>query len=286
MNILGTARLLLAELRKELQWHAFHSELPAVDEFMGGVRQTFRAEDFITGAYFDRQNTHWVWFEIGNTLLEIKVLLAQAKAYKSLEPVKSIDPAGNNYLYNLHFLKMEKFNLAVFYLAKIEDLVFRLLFENLGASLVPVDINEPGWERALTWKNIRVGLGRKARETNSAVAGLTDDEYRRLRRILARFRRPLFVRRFLEYRHRLTHRLKPSVDYAELSTHLENRVGRPLHDEEGREKGRSWGIGGRPTEPEFRFNELYGLAVNALQHYIALLGKLKAIPRFSPEAVR
>lgn len=284
MNIWETARLQVAELRKELRWPRFHSQLPTMTEFLGGVRQTFRLEDMFTGVYFDRRNTRWIWFELGNTLLQTKVLLAQARAYKSLEPLPKNDPAKNSYLHNLHYNKMDKFNLAVCYLAKTEDLVFRLLFENIGASLVAVDMSEPGWERELTWRNIRRGVSRRARESNPALAQLTDDEYRQMRSILARFRRPLFVRRFLEYRHRLTHRLKPSVDYPELYTYLEDRVGRALYDEEGREKGRSWGIGGRPIEPEFTFAQLYDLATNTLGHYLSLLRELKAMRRFSPEA--
>lgn len=285
MNILGTARLLLAELRKELQWHAFHSELPAVDEFLGDVQQTFRSEDIYTGTYFDRQNTRWVWLEIGSTLLQIKFLLAHARAYKSLEPPRKNDLAKNNYLYNLHYNKMDKFNLAVFYLAKIEDLVFRLLFENLGALLIAdVDITKAGWEKQVNWGKIKAAL--KDKTSNPALSQLSDSEYTTIRRIVAQFRHPSRIRQFLNYRHRITHRLRPSVDYPELYTYLEDRIGKPILDAEGREKGRSWGIGGRPTKPEFKFNELYGLAVNALQHYIALLRELKAIPRFSPAAVR
>ena len=49
---------------------------------------------------------------------------------------------------------MDAFDLAVHGLAKIEDLFLRLIFENLGGTLVEVDLTQPGWERYLTLDRI------------------------------------------------------------------------------------------------------------------------------------
>jgi hypothetical protein len=278
----NVANYLMLELRKEISWGDYYQALPDLTEFLGVPKQTFRGLDLQT--YFGRRNTLWVWFELSNVLLNAKVLLAQARAYKDLEPATPQNPAETKLLYDVHFLKMEKFDLAVFYLTKVEDLIIRLLFENLGASVVPLDMSRPGWERRLTWEDFKDGL--KRRKDNPDIAALTDEEDSVLKSLVAKMRSPHFVRQLVEYRNCIAHRFRPSVDYAELKTPLEDRVGRPLYDAAGKEKGREWAIGTKPVKPDYEFTRLYDSARRTMEHYVDLLRGLKGTPRFGPQALR
>jgi hypothetical protein len=278
----NVANYLMLELRKEISWGDYYEQLPDVTALLGLPRQTFRGLDIQT--YFDRRNTMWVWFELANVLLNTKVLLAQARAYEDLEPPRNESPADDQLRHNIHILKMEKFDLAAFSLAKVEDLIIRLLFENLGASIVNVDMTQPEWERKLTWENFKEGL--KHRSDNPNLAALSEQEYRVLRRLVAMMRSPNFVRRIVEYRNRLAHRMRPSVDYPELKTPLEDRVGRALYGAAGEVTGRAWAVGASPVKPDYEFMNLFDFGRRMMQHYVDLLRQLKAMPRFGPEAIR
>jgi hypothetical protein len=275
------ADYLALELGKEVRCGEHHRNLPQVEGIGKFSKQTFAAGDLFSGDYFNRINSRWVWFEIGNTLLEIKHLLSHARAYKQLETPHNEDLRENSLLYNTHFVKMEKFTLAVFLLRKVEDLFLRLVFENLGPALAPdVDITQEGWERNVTWKSIKAGI-RQGRQ-NPTLLSLTDQELEDIRKIMNEFGSPQYAQDVVAYRNRLTHGLMPSVDYRELYTFLENRVGEQIIDATGKKVGTSWGIGGRPTNAEYAFLTLYDCVVKTLQHYVAMLGRLRAIPRFVP----
>jgi hypothetical protein len=203
---------------------------------------------------------------------------------------------------------MERFNLAAFYLAKIEDLLVRLIFENVGASLVAIDFSDPDWERQLTWKRLKEGLKKHPASVRNRswrvrlltwtkrklgqVAGnphleaMTEVEYRELTDILAQFRSPQFVQKFVSYRDRLAHRITPSVDYPEMYTYLEDRRGKVHRNPAGEVKSVVWAIGGRPKAAEYSFLELFEFAVSTLRHWVSLLARLKSVARFSPEASR
>jgi hypothetical protein len=60
----------------------------------------------------------------------------------------------------------------------------------------------------------------------------------------------------------------------------------PIIDEKtGQQKGWTKSIGGMPSTAEYSFLDLYEDAVKTLRHYVALLERLDAIPRFGPEAL-
>jgi hypothetical protein len=208
--------------------------------------------------------------------------LAQARAYKQLEPAHNKDFKKNMLLYNIHHLKMEKFDLAVTYMAKIEDLFVRLLFEGLGASLVEVDMNAPDWERKLTWESFKKGL--KNRKGNKHLSALEDKEYEAIRTTTAKLRNPDFVNKFVRYRDSLAHRIRPSVDYPELYTRLQSRAEKVLIDSVTGKKGWELEIGTDSSRPDHDFLVLYDLARKTMKHYISVLGDLRLIPRFKPEA--
>jgi hypothetical protein len=66
--------------------------------------------------------------------------------------------------------------------------------------------------------------------------------------------------------------------------HLESREKAPMLDENGRIKGWQKGFGGPRSIAEYAFTDLYTDADETMRHYVAMLERLEAIPRFSPEA--
>ena len=148
---------LVVEFIKEASPDYFGA-LPDPATIAAPSRQTFTGDEMTGTPYFDRRNTYWSWFAIRQTLIQARWLLAQARTYKVIEPVKSNSDSGNRLLYNIHLNKMNCFDLAVYKIAKVEDQFLRLLFENLGASLVPVDLTRGNWPASLTRDRIRKGL--------------------------------------------------------------------------------------------------------------------------------
>lgn len=224
-----------------------------------------------------------MWLEIRKTLMRVEALLAKSRAYHAVEVHLRHDSKNADHAWPVHLDKMNHFNLAAVLLAKIGDLVLRLIFERMGASLVPsVDQNDPEWERALTWKNVRKGF--KDRTGNRNVAVLGKEEHERIQELLDEFPKPDFVGRIRLYRHNFIHRIVPSVDHSELYVRLQDRQGTPIMNESGNIKGWMKTLRG-PPPAEYLFSGLYGDAVQTLNHFVALLERLQAIPRFSPEAI-
>jgi|SRR5579864_1210917 len=108
-------------------------------------------------AFMDVFNVPALWLEISNTFRDLRYVLAQAKAYKDLEPLNTT-PATNDICAYAHFEKMYKLNLAVYDLVKVQDLVVRLLQEGFSGKLIHVDYDDEDWEQKLTMNNAKNGL--------------------------------------------------------------------------------------------------------------------------------
>jgi hypothetical protein len=226
-----------------------------------------------------------MWVEIEHILLRAKHLLAQSRSYHDQEQLylSSEDPEAENFSWHFHLDKMERFDLAVTFTGKIGDLTARLIFERLGASLIPnLDRNNPEWERAVTLANIRQGLA--DRTGNSHVASLSDAQYTALQEILEDFYTTEHGTRLWGYRIRLAHRVTPSVDRTELYTHLQSRERTPMKDASGKVIGWKANFGESRSVADYAFLDLYADAVQTLDHYISLLGRLEAIAPFALDA--
>jgi hypothetical protein len=262
------------EFEKALIWGEYLTEIP--DLTVDLTDSPSRTIDFTD--WWNVGNTAALWLEISNTLADVRFLLSQARAYKQLEasPSPSEAPARTSVRYYAHFEKMYHLNLAVFGLVKVQDLVVRLLFENFGGTLVDVDQSSESWEKKLTFERTKQGLQKQFNtgelersELEQAMIALNEPSKSPHRANL------------LEYRHRVAHRIRPSVDYAELFTELEDRIGKPLLDSSGNVKGRVHSIKARPSEPQYSFNDLYSGMLDLLKHVIHMLTLLKAIPRLA-----
>ncbi len=276
------AQYIFSQIEAESRWGEHFLTLPSFDQFLRAPKQSFGLKDIISGAYEDRLNTREMWMEIGNTLLRAKRLLAHSMAYHEQENVylSSQNSEAENLSWHFHLDKVERFDLVVGALGKISDLAARLVFERLGASLF--DTSKSGWERTVTLTNVREALANRI--VNPYVAELTDAEYTELRAILDGFLQTEHGLRLWSYRVRLTHRLKPSVDRGEFYSHLESREKTPMLDESGQVKGWQKGFGGSRSIAEYAFSDLYTDAAETLRHHVAMLERLEALPRFSPEA--
>ena len=121
-------RELVAEFQKAIRFHEYYAEIPDV-----GI-DLINAHPIKFGGrtlFFNAVNTQNLWLEISNTVADIRFLLAQARAYKSVEPSESETDESKGLKYYAHFSKMRHLNLAVLGMVKIQDLVVRLLFENV-----------------------------------------------------------------------------------------------------------------------------------------------------------
>jgi hypothetical protein len=275
----------ISKAEVESRWARYYLALPDVAKFAQAVKQSFSLHEFASGAYEDRINTRLMWVELSHVLLRVKVLLAQANAYHDQELSESQDSSSEaeNIKWHLHLDKMEHFDLAIIMLGKVNELTARLVFERLGASLIPsLDTTKPNWERNVTWTNIRNGLANRV--GNPQLAAMPDAEYDVTRKIFEDFLATEHGRRALAYRNRMVHRITPSVDHPGFYTQLENRETKPILDENGQVKGWQKAIGAMPSTAEYTFDELYADAAQILEHYFSLLERLKALPRFSPEA--
>jgi hypothetical protein len=276
---------LLSVCAMESNWTRFRLDLPDVANFMREPTQSFRPEDLFSGVYEDRINTRQMWTEISHVLLRVRVLLSKSRAYhdQEFEPLLRESPEERSLRWSLHLAKMEHFDLAVIVLRKVSELAARLVFERLGASLVKnLDRANPNWERDITWRNIKTGLA--DRVGNPDLATLPYPEYEAIRVICDDFLKAETGKRLWSYRNKVVHRISPSVDRADLHTHLEDREATPLVDGAGRNKVWTKTISMGRVAADYAFTDLYDDAVQALREYIAVLERLDAIPRFSPEA--
>ena len=271
------AEFLALELKKELIWGDYMAEFPHdLEDLLKPVKKKRRVRASIS-EFKDAINVSRLWLEMGNNLLQTRILLVRSKAYKSIEPPHNADFSKNNLLYNIHAEKMLQFDRAVHRLAKVEDLMLRLVHEALGGSLVRHDPADPEWERKLTVRNVAAAL--KNRGGNPALSKLGDEEYGELFSIISELRQPDFMDGFLEYRNCLTHRIALSVDYTEFFVALEDRKEERTVLENGSVRIVSH-LGAVLTTPRYEFAEVYELARQAFQHYTDLLKRLRALERF------
>jgi hypothetical protein len=267
------AREMFAELRKAVSFAQHGQGLPDVGDLLHSPTSTNRRSDPM--AFIDLFNVPGLWLEISNTFREIRHVLAQAKAYKELEPPNTT-PLSDSLCAYLHFEKMYSLNLAVFQLTKIQDLVVRLLHESFSGRLISVDYDDEGWEASLRMKDAKEGL-----ETLLRNGELSDSDYRAILDALALPLRSPHRDTVLRYRNRLAHRIRPSVDYPQLYTELQDRAGEAIKDASGKERGRVYSIGAGRSKPEFLFSDLYAALVEYMGHVAKMLNALKHIPRLS-----
>jgi hypothetical protein len=84
----------------------------------------------------------------------------------------------------------------------------------------------------------------------------------------------------IQYRNCVVHRIRPSIDHSELSPLLQDRVGQPVYDTQGKQTGVSYAILAA-SKADFQFDELYEAITSYLDFVVRMLCRLKALPRFA-----
>ena len=189
------AREVLAELRKAVSFADHLAVLPSVPNLADSSNYV-RTDPM---AFMDSFNVPALWLEISNTFIDLRNLLALAKAYKSVEPLNTT-PLSDSLCAHVHFEKMYKLNLAVYQLVKIQDLVVRLLQEGFSGKLIAVDYDDEDWELKLTLQAAKQGLA-----TLRKSGKLAKKEYEEIMTALGQPSKSPHRKTVLNYRNRLTH---------------------------------------------------------------------------------
>lgn len=222
--------------------------------------------------YFDIRNSQALWFELSNLVLRIEADLNVAQAFKALEPAQEPsfdDHAALNDLHYIHDRKMGLLNQAVYGLIKVQELVNRLLHESMGGDLV--DTTQADWEKTqLTRKNVEKGL--KAKLAGGAMSQSDFDAVRDALDIPQKHPRAEIA---LTYRNRLTHHIRPSVDYPMFFSALESRKGQELRMQ-GKIVGRQHIIRARQSV-QYAFRDLYAAFSEYLDATATMLQNLTQI---------
>jgi hypothetical protein len=223
--------------------------------------------------FLDIRNSQALWFELTNLVLTAEGDLALSKMYKGLEPVTEPpfeDDRAINDLHYLHERKMTLLNEAVRALVKVQDLVNRLLHESLGGDLV--DTTKANWEKSqLTRDEVQKRLN-----TRLASGQISQPDYDAITEALAIPTGAQQNEIVQNYRNRLMHHIRPSVDYSMFFSTLESRAGEEIKDAEGKVKGRRFLVLAKPPV-QYRFGELHAAYIDYLDKIVAMLEGLSRI---------
>lgn len=217
-------------------------------------------------------NVNELWLEIQNLMLGARLNFATARMLKELEDHHSGQSSAEvNARFDLHMEKMERFHLAVFEMARIEDLIVRTVYEYFGEPFIEVDTSKPGWEKMLTWDRMKDSLNKRGKPDKGphpALESMSDHDYEKLMSTIRSYRSADVVA-LTGYRDIRTHRVAPSVDHPELAVDVSPvTYGRP---------GQAIPLFGRRIAPEYQFLDLYAQAKRAYSQLIALLGRLNEV---------
>jgi hypothetical protein len=152
----------------------------------------------------------------------------------------------------------------------VQDLVNRLLHESLGGDLV--NTSKPRWEKSqLTRDNVETKLKAKL-----ASGGISQGDYDAIAQALSIPNIVPNAQLAQAYRNRMTHHVRPSVDYSMFFSALESRVGEDIKDAQGNVKGKKFTLRSRPPV-DYTFAELRVAYVDYLYGIVAMLEKLSQI---------
>jgi hypothetical protein len=86
----------------------------------------------------------------------------------------------------------------------------------------------------------------------------------------------------INYRNRMTHGIRPSVDYPELFTDFQSQAGSPfINSFTGKAGGTKYTIVGKKSKPDYLFYELYAALADYMDHVANMLKALKSNSRLA-----
>ena len=267
----------LLALRVELLYAQFYEELPEAKDLFPEVKtRTYSSQDLVTGRIETDTNKDELWRLVGNVALAVKVSLAKAKAFHELQ--RSADSTDERLHFLLHLEKMDKLNLAVHTIATIRDLHMRIINEALGG--VPFKITLANDKKAFARVLSQV---LEHRDEIKEIGDLDQIHLEVLEEVAEKLRTSATssTKLFLKYRNRLVHQEPQSVDDARLYPQLESREWTPVV-QEGRVVGKTKGISSRQATPDWNFEDLFSVIVDAFEHYLSTLRSLRGLEAFRP----
>jgi hypothetical protein len=222
--------------------------------------------------YFDVQNSQAMWIELAHLVMGAEADLILAEVFKALEPPQEPtfeDEVAVNDLYYLHDRKMNLLNQAVYALIKVQDMIYRLLHESLGGDLV--DTSKPDWEESQL-RRTPILKGLEAKRASGELAQADFDAIMRALDIPKSAPKADISR---TYRNRLTHHVRPSVDYAMFFANIQSREGEELKNAHGKVI-RVHRVGAQP-KAECTFAELHAAFSDYFDAVVLMLSNLSQI---------
>lgn len=216
-------------------------------------------------------NVNEIWMEIQNLMLGARLNFATARILKQLEDEhKGPTDFDLSLRFDLHLEKMERFHLATFEMARIEDLIVRLVYEYFGDQFIEVDPSQEDWEKRLTWDRMKEALkkrGKPEKNPHPKLEAMSEETYQQLIAIIRSYRSADVVG-LTRYRDKRTHRVTPSVDHPELAVDVFS--GNSASD------GPLLFLSQR-KEPEYQFLDLYRQAKEVYSQLLSVLLRLNEI---------
>jgi hypothetical protein len=223
--------------------------------------------------FHDVLNCRAMWLELSNLVLGVESDLNLAHAFKALEPDNEPEWGDDTAIGNLHYIhdrKMTLLNRGVYGLVKTQDLVNRLLHESLGGDLV--DTRSPDWEQeTLRRSNVMKGLSQKLKARN-----ISTKHWKAIIDALDIPKKSATAMVTTKYRNKLTHHVRPSVDYPMFFSYLESRTGKEIKNAQGKAIRTTFTLSVKP-KADFQFNELYNAFSKYLDSVASMLNKLSHI---------
>jgi hypothetical protein len=165
---------------------------------------------------------------------------------------------------------MDLLNQSVYALIKVQDLVYRLLHESLGGDLV--DTSTPDWENT----QLRREIVEKGLEAKRSSGLLSQANCGAITRALAIPAKAPNAQTSRAYRNRMTHHIRPSVDYPMFFSSMESRKAQEFRNAQGKIIRRVFSLSARPPV-DYRFGDLYTAFSDYLDAVVAMLQTLSQI---------
>jgi hypothetical protein len=86
---------------------------------------------------------------------------------------------------------MERFHLATYEMARVEDLIVRLVYEYFGDQFIEVDVSHDEWEKKLTWDRMKEALnkrGKPEKNPHPKLEAMSEETYQELIAIIRTYR--------------------------------------------------------------------------------------------------
>lgn len=257
-------------IRAAAERHIYLSDFPEVPP-LSLASPTFSLSNPIEACHL--KNVNELWLEISNLLLGARLNFAMSRTLKQLEDEHLNETHFDvNARFDPHLEKMERFHLAVFEIARIEDLIVRTIYEYFGDQFIEVDCANENWEKKLTWDRMKDALnarGKPEKKPHRRLEAMAEGTYRQLMVLIRRYRSPQ-VLALIRYRDMRAHRVTPSVDHPELSVEV-------LAVSSATTLGRQLPVPSQSTETQYQFLELYERAKEVYAQVLTLLLDLNKI---------